>query len=241
MCDRSALFLSEAKSIVSNLLKRTFELFDLAVHFTEYHRLHQYLAERETHRDYPLFSLHKPCQLNYAIVSDLEKFFARLSTSCRLTKSHLRSLYAARLKSSNDYIVIDDEIVDAIKSFQFKLRRLARKFKSDHLVYESQVQIPIETSDDRNYSQMTISSFEKISRLYQLLLQRLYGVHFVRDSDILQAIVIHIIRLLVSITKQLKDDLPTVPIHSHHFLIRSNEELCQTKPSTKTKYNFLSF
>lgn len=261
MCDRSPLFLIEAKLILSDLLKRTFELLDLFIHFTQYHRLHQYLSDRETHRDYPLFSLHSSCKLNYTIVSDLDKYFDRLSTSCRLTKSQLRLLYAARLKSSNDYIVIDDEIYDSIKSFQRKLRQ---QFKpeistSDHLLhsrYHSQRQIHSshtvdsfifhpETSDDKNNSHMNISSneifqsFEKIARLYHLLLQRLYGVHFVRDSDILQAIVIHIIRLLLSITQQLKEDLPSIPIHPHHFLLRQNEEICQSEAHTKTKYHLL--
>lgn len=264
MCDRTPLFLIEAKSIISELLKRTLELLDLFIHFTEYQRLHQYLADREIHRDYPLFSLHHSCKLNYTIISDLDKYFDRLSTSCRLTKSQLRLLYAARLKSSNDYIVIDDVIYDSIKSFQRKLRQQSRQFQSqlptsDHLLhtrYQSQRQIHSshtsdsfifhpETSDDKNNSHMPVSSneilqsFEKIARLYDLLLQRLYGIHFVRDSDILQAIAIHIIRLLLSITKQLRADLPSIPIHPHHFLLRQNDQICQAEAHMKTKYHLL--
>ena len=238
MCNRSPLFLPEAKSIIHELLKRTFELLDLSLHLMEYYRLDQYLSARELNRNYPHFSLHKPCKLNYNLVSDLDKYLTRLSTSCRLTKSHLRSLYAARLTSPNDYIVIDDDISESIQRFQLKLNKLSPQFKpamksSDHLIhsrYQSQRQIHSsesiqtfvfhpETSDDKNNSHTPISSndisqsFEKISRLYHLLLQRLYGVHLVRDSDILQAIVIHIIRLLVSITNTLKGDLPSIKIH----------------------------
>lgn len=257
MCDRSPLFLSDAKSIINDLLKRTLELFDLSLHLAVYDRLNQYLSKREQNRDYPLFSLHKPCKLNDNIISDLNKYLDRLSTSCRLIKSHLRSLHAIRLTSSNDYIVIDDEISDLVKLFQSKLVKLLYPFQSsDHLThsrYYSQRQIHNssnfifhpEISNDKNNSQTTISSdnifisFEKISRLYQFLLEQLYGVHIVRDSDILQPIVIHIIRLLLSITNKLKENLPSIKINSNHFTIQQNEEICQAKPSTKTKYHII--
>jgi hypothetical protein len=60
MCERSSLFRSEAKSIISDLLKRTLELFDLSLH----------LVERNSHQ----FSLQKLCKLNYNIISDLDKY-----------------------------------------------------------------------------------------------------------------------------------------------------------------------
>ena len=215
MCDRSPLFLPEAKSIIMDLLKRTLELFNLSIHFIEYHHLHQFLSKREENRDYPHFSLRKTCKLNYNIISDLNKYLHRLSTSCRLTKSHLRALHAARLTSSNDYIVIDDEIYEFIKRFRSKLSHrqyhFQRQIHSSHAI-ETFMFNP-EASDDKNNSPTTIpfeeifASFEKISQFYQLLLQRLYGVRTVRDSDILQPIVIHIIHLLLSITNKFKEDL----------------------------------
>ncbi len=228
MCDRSPLFLPEAKSIINDLIKRTFELFDLSLHLIEYHRLNKYLSERGKNRDYPL---RKSCKLNYNIISDLDKYLNRLSTSCRLTKSHLRSLHAARLTSSNDYIVIDDEIYELVKCFQSKLSQLTH---SQLQIHSSQTfMFHPKTSDDKNNSQTMISSneififFKKISQLYQLLLERLYGIRTVRDSDILQPIVIHIIRLLLSITNKLKENLSPMKIHRN----RQNEEICQTDNS----------
>lgn len=227
MCERSALFLSEAKSIISDLLKRTLELFDLFIHLIEHYRLTKYLSEREQNLNFS-----KPCKLNYSIISDLDKYLHRLSTSCRLTKSHLRSLYAARLISSNDYIVIDDDIYQLIHNFKSKLNKFWHKSieikQSDHIIaqrYHSQRQIHNshttesfvflpETSDNKNNSQFDeehhdiLISFRKISYLYQILLKQLYGIHFVRDSDILQPIVINIIRLLLFITNKFKENFP---------------------------------
>ena len=132
MCERSPLFLSEAKSIIFDLLKRTLELSDLFLHLVEHYRLNKYLSEREQNYDYCHFSLHKPCKLNYNIISDLDIYLDRLYASCRLTKSNLRLLHAARMKSSNDYIVIDDEIYELIKFFKLKI-------KTNHQVHQNQI------------------------------------------------------------------------------------------------------
>ncbi|CAF4724326.1 unnamed protein product, partial [Rotaria socialis] len=112
MCERSPLFLVEAKLITLDLLKRSLELFDICFHLVLHYRLDEFFLEREQKRDYDYFSLYKPCKLNYNIISDIDTYLHRLSTSCRLTKSNLRSLHASRMISSNDYIVIDDEIYE---------------------------------------------------------------------------------------------------------------------------------
>jgi hypothetical protein len=244
MCDRSPLFLPEAKSIIYDVLKRTLELFDLSLHLIEHFRLNKYLSEREENHDYHQLSLDKSCKLNYNILSDLDKYLHRLSTSCRLTKSSLRSLYASRLISSNDYIVIDDEIYDLIKSFKNKLsyqiqlnnQFINRRYHSQRKVHSSHtIQTFVfhpETSDAKNNSQKMIFSdeilifFEKTSRLYQILLEQLYGIHIVRDSDILQPIVINIIRLLLLITNKLKEKIPPIKINRNHFTVQKNEEIC---------------
>jgi hypothetical protein len=252
MCERSPLFLPEAKSIIFDLLKRTLELFDLSLHLVEYYRLNKYLSARKQSRDYRHFSLHKPCKLNYTIISDLDTYLHRLYTTCRLTKSHLRSLHAARIKSSNDYIVIDDEIYELSHFFQLKINKLWNKFQStkkekpsDQIInqrYHSQrtiqpfVILP-EPSLEKNNSQTTISedhhqiltSFRKICQLYQFLIQQLYGIHIVRDSHILQPVVISIIRLLLFITNKLKQNLQVISptkINRNHYHIQQHEEIC---------------
>ena len=231
MCDRTPLFHSEAKSILFNLLKRTFELLDLSIHLTEYDRLNKFLIEREQNETYPRFLSRKSCKLNYNIQSDLDKYLHRLSTSCRLTKSYLRSLNAVRLTSPSDYVVIDDQIYDLIQLFQSKInkfqpadRMINKRYHSQRQIHDSHtIQSFVfhpETADNQNNSHTTLPSneiflsFEKISQLFQLLLRQLYGVHIVRNSDILQPIVINIIRLLVSITNQFKENLS-----SNHFPI----------------------
>lgn len=235
MCERSPLFLPEAKSILNDLLKRTLELFDLFTHLIEHYRLNKYLLERTETHNYHQYTRLKPCQINNNIFSDLNKYLQRLSTSCRLTKSYLRSLYAARLLSSNDYIVIDDDIYHLIRLFKSRLNKLSHQFQkeksieiqqSDHIIhqrYHSQRQIhtshttdsfmflPEISNNNNNNSQNLISSneilisFQKISYLYQILLQKLYGIHFVRDSDILQPIVTNIIHLLLNITNKFQN------------------------------------
>ncbi|CAF1275720.1 unnamed protein product [Rotaria sordida] len=72
--------------------------------------------------------------------------------------------------------------------------------------------------------------FQKISQFYQLLIDELYGVHIVRDSHILQPIVINIIRLLLFIADKLKQYIkinsPMI-INENHFRIKENEEICR--------------
>ncbi|CAF1343965.1 unnamed protein product [Rotaria sordida] len=72
--------------------------------------------------------------------------------------------------------------------------------------------------------------FRKISQFYQLLIDELYGVHIVRDSHILQPIVINIIRLLLFIADKLKQYIkinsPMI-INENHFRIKENEEICR--------------
>ncbi|CAF3763223.1 unnamed protein product [Rotaria sordida] len=72
--------------------------------------------------------------------------------------------------------------------------------------------------------------FRKISHFYQLLIDELYGVHIVRDSHILQPIVINIIRLLLFIADKLKQYIkinsPMI-INENHFRIKQNEEICR--------------
>jgi len=216
MCERSPLFLSEAKSILSDLLKRTLELFDLSIHLIEHDRLYKYLSERDQKHDYHQYSLHKPCQLNYNILSDLDKYLHHLFTSCRLTKSHLRSLYAARLTSSNDYIVIDDEISELIKFFKLKINKFYHQFQ-------------ILNNKNNSFNEIFIL-FRKISQLYQILIKHLYGIHIVQDSDILQPIVINIIRLLLLITNKLKENFLSIKINR----IQQNKEI-----STKSKLKLI--
>lgn len=224
MCERSPLYLSEAKSIIFDLLKRTLELFDLSLHLVEHYRLNKYLSEREQNRDYRHFSLHKPCKLNYNIISDLDIYLHHLYTSCRLTKSHLRSLHAARIKSSNDYIVIDDEIYDLSHLFKLKINKLWNQFQS------------IKTKPSDQTYQQILTSFRKISRFYQFLIKQLYGIHIVRDSHILQPIVISIIRLLLFITNKLKENLQIISptkINLNHFNIQQHEEICRVEEKKK--------
>jgi len=222
MCSRTPLFLSEAKSIISVLLKRTFELFDLSVHFLENDRLKKYFSDRQQTNEQS--ALIKPCKLNYNIFSDIDKYLQRLSQSCRLIKSLLRSLNAARLRSMNDYIVIDDQIYDRIKLFQSKLNKyqqpkhlITTRYHSQRHIHDHESHLtssfqfyPETSAENQNHSSTNdvYNAFDKLSHLYQLLLERLYGVHIVRNSDILQPIVINIIRLLLLIADQFKE-------HSH--------------------------
>ena len=174
-------FLLEAKAIVSDLLQRTTELFDLSLHFVEHDGLNRYLRERNEQHDFSHLHLHKPCQLNYNLLSDLDAYLHRLRTSCRLTKTHLRSLHAARITSSTDYIVLDDEIYDSIRSFKSKVR--STKLPDINL------------------------AFRKLVHSYQYLIKHLYGVHLVRDSHVLQPMVISIIRTLLSIADEWREQL----------------------------------
>ncbi|CAF1049517.1 unnamed protein product [Adineta steineri] len=256
MCERSPLFLIEAKSILFDLLNRTLELFDLSDHFLQHYHLTKFLSLRdEQHRDYRQFSLKKPCKLNYNIISDLNTYLHRLNTTCRLTKSNLRSLHAVRITSPNDYIVIDDEIYELLKFFKTKLNNiqpieksiniLNRRYYSQRIVHnssktESFVFHP-EISNQKNNSEQSsknedleeyhqiLISFEKIFQSYQFLIRYLYGVHLVRDSHILQPIVVSITRLLLSITDKLKGKLEIISptkINHNHFNIQQHEEIC---------------
>ncbi|CAF2663967.1 unnamed protein product [Rotaria sp. Silwood2] len=291
MCERSSLFLIEAKSILYDLLKRTLELFDLCFHFVEHYRIDKYFIEREQKRDYNYFSLSKPCKLNFNIISDIDIYLHRLYTSCRLTRSNLRSLHASRMLSSHDYIVIDDEIYELIKFFQLKVNKqwhqyqsrekeqektnkfqqfdhiINRRYHSQRMIHNSQtiesfVFLP-ETSKHNNNSQQINSSnklqstnsqpideyhhiliiFRRISYFYQLLIDELYGVHSVQDSDILQLIVVNIIRLLLFIANKLKQYIKinsSSIINNNHFRIKRNEEICRVekKPMSTTKSKF---
>jgi hypothetical protein len=269
MCERSPLFLLEAKSIISDLLTRTLELFDLSFHLVEHYRLTKFLSEREQQRDYQHFSLHNPCKLNYNIISDLDTYLNRLHTSCRLIKSNLRSLHAARITSSNDYIVIDDEIYELERFFKLKLNKLWYEFQSikdkpsneitnkryysQRKIHSSQtIQSFVFHPESKNNSHQTISKseeyleilrlFRKISQFYQFLIKQLYGVHTVRDSHILQPIAISIIRLLLFITNKLKQNLSPTQINRNHFGLQQHEEVCHVPKkilSTKPKFKLI--
>lgn len=185
MCERSPLFLIEAKSILCDLLQRTLELLDLWFHLVEYDRFDKYLVEHE--QDYD--AVYKSCQINHNVMNDIDTYLQRLNRSCRLTKSNLRSLHAARMmKSSNDYIVIDDEIVESIRSFQLKISQQLPSIRKQ-----------MDKPDDH-----ILTLFRKISQLYKIIINELYGVHSVQESHLLQPMVIHIIRLLLLITNKLK-------------------------------------
>ncbi|UJR09829.1 hypothetical protein I4U23_014055 [Adineta vaga] len=276
MCERSRLFLLEAKSILSELLNRTLELFDLCLRVLEHYRLTEFLIEREQQRDYRYFSLQKPCRLNYNIMSDLNTYLQRLYTTCRLTKSNLRSLHAARITSTDGYIVIDDEIYELVKLFKSKLNNIQsekleqekpiktneRRYYSQRLIHSSRTTQPFtfhsKTSKQKNNSQNSfphsseheesyqiLQSFQKISRFYHFLLKQFYGVHSVQDSDVLQPIVISIIRLLLFITNKLKENLQIIsPIKIHHnrFSVQQHDDVCQeqkTSDSNKPKYHII--
>lgn len=246
MCERSPLFLLEAKSILIDLLRRTLELFDLSRHLIEYDRLQRFLSERDEHSALSHATPHQTCQLNHQLDSDLDAYLQRLHNSCRVVKTNLRSLHAARITASNDYVVLDDDIYELFGVFKSKLKDLwqefqwttkpkakqtenqmtQRRYQSQRAVHhasgqDSFVFLP-ETSPSRstqknNSSKLLESpfitdeyrsiflSFRKISQFYRLLIQQLYGVHLVRDSHLLQPIVINIIRLLLLITHQLKE------------------------------------
>ena len=249
MCERSPLFLPEAKSILIDLLRRTLELFDLSRHLIEYDRLQRFLSERDEQSVLSHVTLRQTCQLNHQLDSDLDAYLQRLHNSCRVIKTNLRSLHAARITASNDYVVLDDDIYELFGVFKSKLKDLWQEFQwttkpkakqtENQLVqrrYQSQravhhasdqdsfVYLP-ETSPSRstqknNSSKLLASeessfitdeyrsiflSFHKISQFYRLLIQQLYGVHLVRDSHLLQPIVINIIRLLLLITHRLKE------------------------------------
>ncbi|CAF1557377.1 unnamed protein product [Rotaria magnacalcarata] len=234
MCERSPLFLVEAKSITLDLLKRSLELFDICFHLVLHYRLDEFFLKREQKRDYDYFSLYKPCKLNYNIISDIDTYLHRLSTSCRLAKSNLRSLHASRMTSSNDYIVIDDEIHELVNIFQVKINQQFQSKQKDEN-YDSK-------HDEEYHHALTL--FRKISQFYQLIIMELYGVHTVRNSHILQPIAINIIRLLLSIANKLKRFIQTNSpnlINFNHFRIQPHDEVCsvdQSKNFGKTKSKF---
>jgi hypothetical protein len=245
MCECSPLFLLEAKSILIDLLRRTLELFDLSRHLLEYDRLQRFLSNRDEQSVFSHVTLRQTCQLNHQLDSDLDAYLQRLHNSCRIAKTNLRSLHAARITASNDYIVLDDDLYELFGVFKSKLKDLGqefqwattkqtekqviqRRYQSQRTVHhasdqDSFVFLP-ETSPSRSMQKNNSSqlpslpespsitedyrsifvSFHKISQLYRLLIQQLYGVHLVRDTHLLQPIVINIIRLLLLITHQLK-------------------------------------
>ncbi|CAF1302428.1 unnamed protein product [Adineta ricciae] len=272
MCERSPLFLFEVKSILLDLLTRTLELFDLSRRLLEHYRLSQFLLTREHQCDYRHFSLEKPCRLNYNIMSDLSTYLQRLYTTCRVTKSSLRSLHAARVTATNDYIVIDDEVYELIKFFKSKLNNVhsgptterkksiktsGRRYYSQRLVHNSYAiqsfQFHPISADSKNNSQtlesnesrQILQSFHKISRFFYFLLKQFYGVHNVQDSDVLQPIVISIIRSLLFITDELKRKLQVLsPIkaHNNRFRVQKKEEICQeqtTLGSSKPEFHII--
>ncbi|CAM4800576.1 unnamed protein product [Rotaria magnacalcarata] len=210
MCERSPLFLVEAKSITLDLLKRSLELFDICFHLVLHYRLDEFFLEREQKRDYDYFSLYKP------------------------SKSNLRSLHASRMTSSNDYIVIDDEIHELVNIFQVKINQQFQSKQKDEN-YDSK-------HDEEYHHALTL--FRKISQFYQLIIMELYGVHTVRNSHILQPISINIIRLLLSIANKLKRFIQTNSpnlINFNHFRIQPHDEVCsvdQSKNFGKTKSKF---
>ncbi|CAM4796180.1 unnamed protein product [Rotaria magnacalcarata] len=210
MCERSPLFLVEAKSITLDLLKRSLELFDICFHLVLHYRLDEFFLEREQKRDYDYFSLYKP------------------------SKSNLRSLHASRMTSSNDYIVIDDEIHELVNIFQVKINQQFQSKQKDEN-YDSK-------HDEEYHHALTL--FRKISQFYQLIIMELYGVHTVRNSHILQPIAINIIRLLLSIANKLKRFIQTNSpnlINFNHFRIQPHDEVCsvdQSKNFGKTKSKF---
>ena len=123
MCERPSLFLLEPKSILLDLVKRTCELLDLSLHLIEHERLNDVLSQRPSSP----FAFQQSCQLKDNLQSDLERYLQRLYRSCRLTKTHLRALHAARFTRSNDYIVLDDDAVQAINAFKSKLNEVTRQ------------------------------------------------------------------------------------------------------------------
>ncbi|CAF1443496.1 unnamed protein product [Rotaria sp. Silwood1] len=156
MCERSSLFLVEAKLIIYDLLKRTLELFDLCFYLIEHYRIDNYFFEREKKRDYYYYSIYKSCKLNYNIISDIDNYLHRLYVSCRLIKSNLRSLYATRILSSNDYIVIDDEIYELIKFFQLKINKQLYQFQSIEKQTPNKLKQTNEILNKRYHSQRMI-------------------------------------------------------------------------------------
>jgi hypothetical protein len=154
MHERIPLFHVEAKTIVVDLLKRTSDLFDLSRHFIEYECIHRVLFERiqQCHRSYPTYR--RTCQLNHNLQSDLDAYVHRLSTSCRSTKTNLRSLNAIRLTNSIDCIVLDDDVDRLLKSFNSQFNRLCREF---HWSDMSTSMDPIDSIGRRRYqSQRTL-------------------------------------------------------------------------------------
>ena len=248
MCERSPLFLLEAKSILIDLLRRTLELFDLSRHLIEYDRLQRFLSERDEQSVLSHARLRSSCPLNHQLDSDLHAYLQRLHNSCRVAKTNLRSLHAARITASKDYIVLDDDLYELLGVFKSNLNNLWQEFQWTipaktkpaakqviHRRYHSQRTIhhasdqdsfvfrpetsPFRSTQKNNSSKLLSSeessaitedyrsiflSFRKISQCYRLLIQQLYGVHLVRDSHLLQPIVISIIRLLLLTTNQLK-------------------------------------
>lgn len=223
MCERSPLFLIEAKLVTLDLLKRTLELFDLSFNVILYYHLEQIFIEREQKFDYDHFPWHKPCKLNFNILSDIDIYLYRLSKSCRLTKSYLRSLHASRRNSSHDFIYIDDEIYELIEVLSMKINQPWYDFQS---------------TQEQTIKDESLVLFRRIFQLYQLIIKNLYGISMVKDSQILQPIVFNIIRLLLSITNKLKHSVEhnsSKTIYRNEFRIKPNDEVCPINPKSKIR------
>ncbi|CAF0739005.1 unnamed protein product [Didymodactylos carnosus] len=117
-----------------------------------------------------------------------------------------------------------------------KHRQRQDKLKQSQLTYEwnslENMERLLNVNNDKHLQDYReiFTVFAKMSELYNFLIEQLYGVRNLRDSLILQPVVISIVRLLLFIAKKLQNIANLVSSTSQtHYIIPSQNEIIESK------------